>query len=88
MLAIASTGGSMDQQQISQLAQQIADQTAFHNIGYRLSLLAVALVSTVASFFGSYWKKRAETAATDADLKTIGGDYRAVPSSRSRVTIS
>jgi hypothetical protein len=24
----------MDQQQISQLAQQIADQTAFHNIGY------------------------------------------------------
>jgi hypothetical protein len=58
----------MDDRQIQLLAREIANQTAYRSWEYWLALLAVAIVGAAASFFGSYFKKRGEHSATEADL--------------------
>ncbi len=61
----------MDDNQIQQLAHEIANQTAFHNWEYWITLLAVAFIAALGGYFGSYFAKRGEHAANKADLKEI-----------------
>jgi hypothetical protein len=63
----------MDDTQIQQLAHEIANQTAFPNWGYWLTLLAVALIAALGGYFGAYFAKRGEHAANKADLDKILG---------------
>jgi hypothetical protein len=61
----------LDDRQIQQLAHEIANQTAFHNWEYWLTLLAVAFIAALGGYFGSYFAKRGEHAANKADLDKI-----------------
>ncbi len=61
----------MDDKQVQQLALEVANQSAHHNWEYWLALLGVALIAAAAGYLGSYFAKRGEYAAADADLKKI-----------------
>jgi hypothetical protein len=58
----------MDDKQLQLFAHEIANQTAFHNWEYWLTLLAV---SFIAAYLGSYLAKSAEHAANKANLNKI-----------------
>jgi hypothetical protein len=62
----------VDNAQLRLLAVEVANQLAFHNLGYWLALLALTIVGGACGrFLGSYFKKRGEQYATKADIGHI-----------------